>query len=143
MGAKEPTYPPTKQFTPDGRPNPNYDPAHVKPEPSPPPPPYPQPPDNIVYRGGPFGPIRVNRVPSEPTLPPPLAVSDPSIALAVNSTAAEKERGEILKEVQRLRDACQTLVDAGEPNGICDDALYEVSPSLLAAMQEARRALQE
>jgi len=38
MSCKEPNYAPSKQFKPDGMPNPNYDPGYVKPTPSPPPP---------------------------------------------------------------------------------------------------------
>ncbi len=43
MGRKVPTYPPTRQFRPDGTPNPNYRPGAVKPDPPPAPPPAPLP----------------------------------------------------------------------------------------------------
>ena len=39
MGSKLPQYPPTRQFLPDGSPNPNYVAGFIKPNPSPPPPP--------------------------------------------------------------------------------------------------------
>ncbi len=38
-GTRAPSYAPNLMFCPDGTPNPNYDPSHVKPAPPPPPPP--------------------------------------------------------------------------------------------------------
>lgn len=51
MGCREPSYPPTRQFRPDGTPNPNYRPGAVKPEP-PPAPPKPQYPPIVMYTKG-------------------------------------------------------------------------------------------
>lgn len=51
MSRKAPSYPPSKQFRPDGTPNPNYRPGSVKPEP-PPAPPKPVFPPIVTYTKG-------------------------------------------------------------------------------------------
>ncbi len=43
----------------------------------------------------------------------------------------------------RLREACESVLDALKICGVSDDAIYEYSPSCLAAVQEVRRALAE